>query len=567
MSGLSEQEQLRRDSMQELVRLGIDPYPADVFEVNVTAADILANYERDKTSYKNISIAGRIMSRRIMGNASFAELQDASGRIQVYFRRDDLCPDEDKTLYNIVFKKLIDIGDIIGVTGYVFTTQVGEISIHVTGFKMLSKSLRPLPVVKIDAEGTAHDVVTDPEFRYRQRYADLIINQDVREVFRKRTKIIQSLRNTFNEQGYLEVETPILQAIPGGAAARPFITHHNALDMPLYLRIANELYLKRLIVGGYDGVYEFAKDFRNEGMDRTHNPEFTVMEIYVAYKDYNWMMNFTEEMVTGLGGERQDVQQGQRRRRDHRQPQADHHELWQPQQVFRLQFGHAAASHDHGQRHRAFAYDVQCSQQRLPQIAAETALPGVPTGHLHQPQCQDGRQDGAHRYADQAPQRAPVDPAPRQCHHPQRPQGDLAADRRKHQQRNALRAPVYQHQRHRQKDIIVDRALEAERPALAFAAERHQPGRHRTEAEAGQHDHCGARRQGPVGGQARERKGLHQRGVDQGRVEDIGDQQRNLSRAGGVEQAAAAGKHAHEDHRGDGQEPHKNNLHEFLSAC
>lgn len=297
MSGLSEQEQLRRDSMQELVRLGINPYPADVYEVNVTAADILENYERDKTNYKNISIAGRIMSRRIMGNASFAELQDATGRIQVYFRRDDLCPDEDKTLYNVVFKKLIDIGDIIGVTGYVFTTQVGEISIHVTGFKMLSKSLRPLPVVKIDAEGTAHDVVTDPEFRYRQRYADLIINQDVREVFRKRTKIIQSLRNTFNDAGYLEVETPILQAIPGGAAARPFITHHNALDMPLYLRIANELYLKRLIVGGYDGVYEFAKDFRNEGMDRTHNPEFTVMEIYVAYKDYNWMMDFTEEMI------------------------------------------------------------------------------------------------------------------------------------------------------------------------------------------------------------------------------------------------------------------------------
>ncbi len=297
MSGLSEQEQLRRDSMQELVRLGINPYPAEIYDVNVTAADILENYERDKTNYKNISIAGRVMSRRIMGNASFAELQDATGRIQVYFRRDDLCPGEDKTLYNTVFKKLVDIGDIIGITGYVFTTQVGEISIHVTSFKMLSKSLRPLPVVKIDAEGTAHDVVTDPEFRYRQRYADLIINQDVREVFRKRTKIIQSLRNTFNEQGYLEVETPILQAIPGGAAARPFITHHNALDMPLYLRIANELYLKRLIVGGYDGVYEFAKDFRNEGMDRTHNPEFTVMEIYVAYKDYNWMMDFTEEMI------------------------------------------------------------------------------------------------------------------------------------------------------------------------------------------------------------------------------------------------------------------------------
>lgn len=297
MSGLSEQELLRRESMQELVRLGINPYPADLFEVDANAADILANYERDKTAYKNISIAGRVMSRRIMGNASFAELQDATGRIQIYFRRDDLCPDEDKTLYNVVFKKLVDIGDIIGITGYVFTTQVGEISIHVTSFKILSKSLRPLPVVKIDAEGTAHDVVTDPEFRYRQRYADLIINQDVREVFKMRTKIIQSLRNTFNDKGYLEVETPILQAIPGGAAARPFITHHNALDVPLYLRIANELYLKRLIVGGYDGVYEFAKDFRNEGMDRTHNPEFTVMEIYVAYKDYNWMMDFTEEMI------------------------------------------------------------------------------------------------------------------------------------------------------------------------------------------------------------------------------------------------------------------------------
>jgi lysyl-tRNA synthetase class 2 len=297
MSGLSEQELLRRESMQELMRLGINPYPADLFEVDANAADILENYERDKTAYKNISIAGRVMSRRIMGNASFAEIQDATGRIQVYFRRDDLCPDEDKTLYNTVFKKLVDIGDIIGITGYVFTTQVGEISIHVTSFKILSKSLRPLPVVKIDADGTAHDVVTDPEFRYRQRYADLIINQDVREVFKKRTKIIQSLRNTFNDRGYLEVETPILQAIPGGAAARPFITHHNALDVPLYLRIANELYLKRLIVGGYDGVYEFAKDFRNEGMDRTHNPEFTVMEIYVAYKDYNWMMDFTEEML------------------------------------------------------------------------------------------------------------------------------------------------------------------------------------------------------------------------------------------------------------------------------
>ncbi len=297
MSGLSEQELLRRESMQELLKLGIDPYPADLFEVNVTAADIHENYERDKTSYKNISIAGRIMSRRIMGNASFAEIQDSTGRIQVYFKRDDICEGDDKTMYNIVFKKLLDIGDIIGVQGYVFTTQTGEISIHVTSFKVLSKSLRPLPIVKTDAEGNVFDAVTDPEFRYRQRYTDLIINSDVKEVFRKRTQIIQSLRNTFNDKGYLEVETPILQAIPGGAAARPFITHHNALDIPLYLRIANELYLKRLIVGGYDGVYEFAKDFRNEGMDRTHNPEFTVMEIYVAYKDYNWMMDFTEEML------------------------------------------------------------------------------------------------------------------------------------------------------------------------------------------------------------------------------------------------------------------------------
>jgi lysyl-tRNA synthetase class 2 len=283
--------------MQELLKLGIDPYPADLFEVNATAADIHENYERDKTNYKNISIAGRIMTRRIMGNASFAEIQDSTGRIQVYFKRDDICEGDDKTMYNVVFKKLLDIGDIIGVQGYVFTTQTGEISIHVTSFKVLSKSLRPLPIVKTDAEGNVFDAVTDPEFRYRQRYADLIINNDVKEVFRKRTQIIQSLRNTFNERGYLEVETPILQAIPGGAAARPFITHHNALDIPLYLRIANELYLKRLIVGGYDGVYEFAKDFRNEGMDRTHNPEFTVMEIYVAYKDYNWMMDFTEEML------------------------------------------------------------------------------------------------------------------------------------------------------------------------------------------------------------------------------------------------------------------------------
>jgi lysyl-tRNA synthetase class 2 len=297
MIGLSEQEQQRRESMQELMRLGIDPFPAASYEINTTAKDILANFEKQPDAYQKISIAGRIMSRRIMGNASFVELQDATDRIQLYFKRDDICPEEDKTLYNTVFKKLLDIGDIIGVTGYVFTTQTGEISIHVTAFTILTKSLRPLPVVKTDADGKEHNAVTDAEFRYRQRYADLIINQQVRDGFRKRTQIVQSLRNTFNDRGYLEVETPILQAIPGGAAARPFITHHNALDIPLYLRVANELYLKRLIVGGYEGVYEFAKDFRNEGMDRTHNPEFTVLEIYVAYKDYHWMMDFTEEML------------------------------------------------------------------------------------------------------------------------------------------------------------------------------------------------------------------------------------------------------------------------------
>ena len=294
---LSEQELLRRQSLDELIKLGINPYPAEGFDVNVTAHDIKENYERDKTSYKNISIAGRIMSVRDMGKACFAELQDATGRIQLYVKRDDICPGEDKVLYDVVFKKLINIGDILGVTGFVFTTKTGSISIHVTGLKLLSKSLKPLPVIKTDAEGKAHDVVTDPEFRYRQRYADLIVNQDVRDRFKKRTQMINSLRETFNAKGYLEVETPILQPIPGGAAARPFTTHHNALDISLYLRIANELYLKRLIVGGYDGVYEFAKDFRNEGMDRTHNPEFTVMEIYVAYKDYNWMMDFTEDML------------------------------------------------------------------------------------------------------------------------------------------------------------------------------------------------------------------------------------------------------------------------------
>jgi lysyl-tRNA synthetase, class II len=293
---LSEQEQIRRDSLIEIRNLGIDPYPAAEYKVTTFASDILENYSPEKNNFQEVTLAGRIMSRRIMGNASFAEIQDQTGRIQVYLRRDDICPGDDKTLYNTLFKKLLDIGDIIGVKGHAFTTQMGEITVHVNEFTLLSKSLRPLPIVK-EKDGVMYDAVTDPELRYRQRYVDLIINPHVRETFRKRTQIVQSMRELFNSYGYLEVETPILQPIPGGAAARPFITHHNALDMPLYLRIANELYLKRLIVGGYDGVYEFAKDFRNEGMDRTHNPEFTVMEIYVAYKDYNWMMNFTEEIV------------------------------------------------------------------------------------------------------------------------------------------------------------------------------------------------------------------------------------------------------------------------------
>jgi lysyl-tRNA synthetase class 2 len=293
---LSEQEQIRRDSLIEIRKLGIDPYPAAEYKVTDFASDILENYSPDKNNYQEVILAGRIMSRRIMGNASFAELQDQSGRIQIYLRRDDICPGDDKTQYNTLFKHLLDIGDIIGVKGFVFTTQVGEITIHVKEFTLLSKSLRPLPIVK-EKDGVMFDAVTDPELRYRQRYVDLIINPEVRETFRKRTRIVQSMRDLFNSQGYLEVETPILQPIPGGAAARPFKTHHNALDIPLYLRIANELYLKRLIVGGYDGVYEFSKDFRNEGMDRTHNPEFTVMEIYVAYKDYNWMMDFTEQIV------------------------------------------------------------------------------------------------------------------------------------------------------------------------------------------------------------------------------------------------------------------------------
>ncbi len=294
--GLSEQEQIRRESLAELRKLGINPYPAAEYKTNVFAAEILASFSDESNNYQDVCIAGRIMSRRIMGNASFAELMDSSGRIQIYVRRDDICPGEDKTLYNTVFKRLLDIGDIIGVKGHVFRTQMGEITVHVNEFTILSKSLRPLPIVK-EKDGILFDAVTDPELRYRQRYVDLIVNPQVRDVFRNRTRIIQSMRELFNSKGYLEVETPILQPIPGGAAARPFITHHNTLDIPLYLRIANELYLKRLIVGGFEGVYEFAKDFRNEGMDRTHNPEFTVMEIYIAYKDYNWMMTFTEEIV------------------------------------------------------------------------------------------------------------------------------------------------------------------------------------------------------------------------------------------------------------------------------
>ncbi len=296
-TGLSEQELLRRDSLKQLRELGINPYPAEAYEINANAADILANYEKDKTAYKTISLAGRIMGRNIMGAASFAELQDATGRIQIYLKRDELCPGEDKTLYNTVFKKLLDIGDFIGIKGYVFTTQTGEISIHVTQFTVLSKSLRPLPIVKRDDEGNVYDGFTNPELRYRMRYVDLTVNPDYKQIFINRSKVINTMRNYFDSQGWMEVETPILQSIHGGAAARPFETHHNTLDMPLFLRIANELYLKRLIVAGFDGVYEFGKMFRNEGMDRTHNPEFTAMEIYVAYKDYIWMMGMVEECL------------------------------------------------------------------------------------------------------------------------------------------------------------------------------------------------------------------------------------------------------------------------------
>jgi lysyl-tRNA synthetase class 2 len=292
---LSEQEQIRRKKLEDFIALGVNPYPADLYEVNATSKEILENFPKDNSLYQRVSFAGRIMSQRIMGAVSFYVLQDAYGKIQIYTKRDEICEGEDKTMYNSVFKKL-DIGDIIGVKGYVFTTQMGEVSIHVKEFTLLSKSLKPLPIVK-EKDGELYDAFQDPEQRYRQRYLDLIVNPQIKETFVQRTQLVNTMRNFLNEKGYLEVETPILQPLYGGAAARPFKTHHNTLDMPLYLRIANELYLKRLIVGGFDGVFEFSKDFRNEGMDRFHNPEFTQMELYVAYKDYFWMMDTVEEMV------------------------------------------------------------------------------------------------------------------------------------------------------------------------------------------------------------------------------------------------------------------------------
>ena len=290
---LSEQEQIRREKLNKLKSLGINPFPANLFPLNSNSKEINSNFKENK----KVVIAGRIMSRRIQGKASFAEIQDSKGKIQVYFNRDEICPDEDKTLYNEVYKKLLDIGDIIGIEGILFTTQVGQKTVLVKKFTLLSKSIKPIPLPKTDSKGKTYDEFSDPELRYRQRYVDLIVNPNVKETFIKRTKIINTIRNFFNNNGYLEVETPILQSIPGGASARPFITHHNALNIPLYLRIANELYLKRLIVGGFDGVYEFAKAFRNEGMDRTHNPEFTMVELYVAYKDYYWMMEMTESLL------------------------------------------------------------------------------------------------------------------------------------------------------------------------------------------------------------------------------------------------------------------------------
>jgi lysyl-tRNA synthetase, class II len=296
LEDLSGLEKIRRDALNRLYELGIEPYPAELYPVSHNSEEVLKNFDTNPESFANVTLAGRIMTRRIMGSASFAEIQDDFGRIQIYLKRDDICPDDDKTLYNTVFKRLIDIGDILGVKGYVFKTKTGEISLHVQEFKILSKSIRPLPIVK-EKDGKTYDAFSDPEQRYRHRYVDLIVNPEVKEVFRKRAQLVSSMRNFLSEKGYMEVETPILQPLYGGALARPFKTHHNALDMTLYLRIANELYLKRLIVGGFDGVYEFAKDFRNEGMDRFHNPEFTQMELYVAYKDYEWMMNLVEEMV------------------------------------------------------------------------------------------------------------------------------------------------------------------------------------------------------------------------------------------------------------------------------
>lgn len=290
---LSEQEIIRREKLAQLREMGIETYPAAEFKTTSTAEEILKDFQDGK----QVKLAGRMMSVRLMGKASFAELQDSTGRIQIYIARDSISTDEQATEYNVLFKKLLDIGDFIGIEGYEFRTKVGEISVHVTKLNLLSKALRPLPVVKVDDDGNVHDAFTDPESRYRMRYVDLVVNPQVKEIFVKRTKLFNAMRDFFNREGYMEVETPILQAIPGGAAARPFVTHHNALDIPLYLRIANELYLKRLIVGGFDGVYEFSKNFRNEGMDRTHNPEFTAMEIYVAYKDYNWMMEFTEQLL------------------------------------------------------------------------------------------------------------------------------------------------------------------------------------------------------------------------------------------------------------------------------
>ena len=292
---LSEQEIIRRNSLNELRAMGIEPYPAAEYVTNAFSTDIKQEF-KDEDEPRMVSIAGRMMSRRVMGKASFIELQDSKGRIQVYITRDDICPEENKEMYNTVFKRLLDLGDFIGIEGFVFRTQMGEISIHAKKLTVLSKSIKPLPIVKYK-DGVAYDSFEDPELRYRQRYVDLAVNEGIKDIFIKRTKVYNSMREYFNEKGYIEVETPILQAIPGGAAARPFITHHNALDMPLYMRIASELYLKRLIVGGFEGVYEIGKNFRNEGMDRTHNPEFTCMEIYVAYKDYNWMMTFTENMI------------------------------------------------------------------------------------------------------------------------------------------------------------------------------------------------------------------------------------------------------------------------------